>query len=83
MVANQQREEGFEFNSKTNGIALDAARHPGSHGSYTKAINEAIESTKSANPKWSAKQVLERVVSDTRQTIESTSGEINDIFKKM
>jgi RHS repeat-associated protein len=71
--------EGFDFNKAINGIGLTKDRHNGSHPDYTKWIEKQISHVQKQNPSMSAKAVVEKVAALAKQTIVTTTGNINNI----
>ncbi len=80
-VVREAIEQGFDFNGKINGIALDATRHSGSHGDYTNMVNRMIKGAEETMKGKTPKEILEYVAKETETIIKSTTGKINDIAK--
>ena len=87
-VVKKAVEAGFEFNTTKNGLAIEkfvkktgAGRH-GPHPKYTEQINQALERFKAQTPNYTsqqAKEFLEIITDDIKNTIQTTSGKINDL----
>ena len=75
-------DEGFEFNGKMNGLAIDKARHNGSHGKYDDVVNKMIDAAfkDKANAGKSAKEVLEGVTNGLKDELKSSTKKVNDTF---
>lgn len=73
-------EEGFDFNGKINGIALNTSKHSGSHLNYTSKIEELIEIANSNKTLKTAKSKMEWVANKARNLINESEGKINNIF---
>ncbi|MBK7129124.1 MAG: AHH domain-containing protein [Crocinitomicaceae bacterium] len=85
-VVKKAVEGGFNFNSIDNGMALDKyssktglGRH-GPHPNYTNQIRQALDDWSEVTPNFTtqqAKEFLDIITSEIRNTINSTSGRIN------
>lgn len=73
-------EEGFDFNGKINGIALNTSKHSGSHPNYTSKVEELIEIANSNKTLKTAKSKMEWVANKARNLINESEGKINNIF---
>jgi RHS repeat-associated protein len=78
-------EQGFDFNGKINGIGLGPKQHLGSHGDYTRGVEELINAARSADPKATAREVLESVSTQLKSDIgkiKDTDTKINNVFNE-
>jgi len=73
--------QGFDFNGVENGISLDLTRHCGSHPSYTKYVQELIQSMDKTMANSSALERVRKVVEMVSKEIQSSQGKINLIGK--
>ncbi len=87
-VVKKAVEAGFEFNTTRNGLAIEKfvkatgkGRH-GPHPKYTQQISQALERFRTQTPNYTnqqAKEFLEIITDDIKNTIQTTSGKINDL----
>jgi RHS repeat-associated protein len=72
--------QGFDFNGVANGIALDLARHNGSHSNYTQMALQMLETNfNNLRRKRNFKEIAEITANQLKDKIQSTTGKINDI----
>ena len=75
-------DEGFDFNGDVNGLNIDKSRHTGPHNKYDNKVNEIINNAFNGpdNAGRSAKNILEDVSWDLKETLNSTKKKVNDTF---
>ncbi|SHI02911.1 RHS repeat-associated core domain-containing protein [Chryseolinea serpens] len=87
-VVKKAVEGGFEFNTSKNGLAIEkfvkstgAGRH-GPHPQYTEQIRKALNDWAEATPNYTpaqAKEFLDGLTDDIKNTINTTTGKINEL----
>lgn len=76
--------DGYKFNSETNGIFLERSRHFGSHPDYTNALDDRINAV-FMNPDFShlsSKEKLEFVTNNTRNDILNSDKKVNELYNE-
>ena len=73
-------DEGFKFNDLDNLIPLDNLRHLGSHGTYTTEVRRLIDNFSNRYKSKSAKEIMDLVANKIKTTINSTTGDIDELI---